>query len=86
MPLAEALKARLAGDAAKAVDRLLDARFAFPHMGGSKAQRDVLDIYLIDCALTSGNAALSRRLLREYLDIRPGSVPMQDRLSELEAA
>ena len=86
VPLAEALNARLTGDAAGATERLLDARFAFPHMGGSKAQRDVLDIYLIDCALASGNAALSRRLLREYLDIRPGSVPMQDRLSELEAA
>ncbi len=86
VPLAEALNARRAGDAAKAADRLLEARFEFPHMGGSKAQRDVLDIYLIDCALASGNAALSRRLLREYLDIRPGSVPMQDRLSELEAA
>ena len=86
VPLAEALNARLAGDAAVATERLLDARFAFPHMGGSKAQRDVLDIYLIDCALASGNAALSRRLLREYLDIRPGSVPMKDRLSELEAA
>ena len=86
VPLAEALKARLAGDAAGATGRLLEARLFFPHMGGSKAQRDVLDIYLIDCAIASGNAALSRRLLREYLDIRPGSVPMQDRLSELEAA
>ena len=86
VPLAEALNARMAGDAAGASDRLLEARFAFPHMGGSKAQRDVLDIYLIDCAIASGNAALSRRLLREYLDIRPGSVPMQDRLAELEAA
>ncbi len=86
VPLAEALTARLAGDAARATDRLLAARFAFPHMGGSKAQRDVLDIYLIDCAIASGDAALSRRLLHEYLDLRPGSIPMQARLSELEAA
>ncbi len=86
VPLAGALDARLAGDAAGAADRLLAARFAFPHMGGSKAQRDVLDIFLIDCAIAAGDTALSRRLLHEYLDLRPGSVPMQDRLSELEAA
>ena len=86
VPLAEALAARLAGDAVRATDRLLAARFAFPHMGGSKAQRDVLDIYLIDCAIASGDTALSRRLLHEYLDLRPGSAPMQARLSELEAA
>ncbi len=86
VPLAEALMARLAGDAAGATDRLLAARFAFPHMGGSKAQRDVLDIFLIDCAIAADDIALSRRLLHEYLDIRPGSVPMQDRLSGLGAA
>ena len=86
MPLAEALAARMAGDPARATDRLLAARFAFPHMGGSNAQRDVLDIYLIDCAIAPGDTALSRRLLHEYLDLRPGSVPMQARLSDLEAA
>ncbi len=86
VPLAEALTARMAGDAAGATDRLLAARFAFPRMGGSNAQRDVLDIYLIDCAIASGDKALSRRLLHEYLDLRPGSVPMQARLSDLEAA
>ena len=86
VPLAEALAARMAGDPARATDRLLAARFAFPYMGGSNAQRDVLDIYLIDCAIASGDTALSRRLLHEYLDLRPGSVPMQARLSDLEAA
>ena len=83
VPLAEALTARMAGDVALATDRLLAARFAFPRMGGSNAQRDVLDIYLIDCAIASGDTALSRRLLHEYLDLRPDSVPMQARLSGL---
>ncbi len=32
------------------------------------------------------DAALPRRLLHEYLDLRPGSVPMQARLSDREAA
>ena len=52
----------------------------------SNAQRDVLDIFLIDYAIGSGDAALSRRLLHEYLDLRPGSVPMQARLPDSEAA
>ncbi len=86
VPLSEALAARMAGDPARATDRLLAARFSFPYMGGSNAQRDVLDIFLIDCAIASGDTALSRRLLHEYLDLRPGSVPMQARLSDLEAA
>ncbi len=86
VPLAEALTARLAGDAARATKLLVAARFDFPRMGGSNAQRDVLDIYLIDCAIASGDKALSRRLLHEYLDLRPSSVPMQSRLNDLEAA
>ncbi|MCY3880266.1 MAG: tetratricopeptide repeat protein [Rhodobacteraceae bacterium] len=86
VPLAAALRARLDGDPAGAADLLLATRFAFPHMGGSKAQRDVLDIYLINCAIASGNISLSRRLLHEYLDLRPNSVPMQERLSELVPA
>ncbi len=86
VPLSEALAARMAGDPDPATDRLLAARFAFPYMGGSNAQRDILDIYLIDCAIASGDSALSRRLLHEYLDLRLGSVPMQARLSDLEAA
>jgi len=54
-------------------------------MGGSIAQREMLDILLIDCAVAAGRHRLARRLLSEYRDARPHSVPM-DRLAEKIAA
>ncbi|MCP4382427.1 MAG: hypothetical protein GY798_13600 [Hyphomicrobiales bacterium] len=84
VPIAKAMQARLAGDANKATEIILDARFAFPRMGGSHAQRDMLDIVLIDCAIAAGRTATARRLLSEYLDLRPHSVPMRQRLAALD--
>ena len=81
VPLATAMKARLSGDAQGATDTLLDARFDFQYMGGSVAQRDMLDVLLIDCALVAGRQRLAHRLLSEYRDARPHSVPME-RLAE----
>ena len=86
VPVARALTARLAGDPQTATDQLVAARFDFPRMGGSNAQRDVLDVLLIDCASDAGEVQLARRLLHEYLDLRPGSVPMQTKLAALDAA
>lgn len=81
VPLATAMKARLSGDHQCAVDTLIDARFDFQYMGGSIAQRDMLDVLLIDCAIAAGRQRLAQRLLSEYRDARPHSMPMQ-RLSE----
>ena len=83
VPVVAALEARMAGDATAATEALLAARFDFPRMGGSNAQRDLLDVYLIDCAAAGADSALARRLVNEYLDLRPGSVPMQARLQAL---
>ncbi len=83
VPIAQAMLSQLAGDAGKATDIILDARFDFPRMGGSNAQRDILDILLIDCAIDAGRAPTARRLLSEYLDLRPCSVPMRERLAAL---
>ncbi len=77
VPLANAMRARLDGNFAAATDILLDARFDFHFMGGSIAQRDMLDVLLINCAVSAGRARLARRLLSEYQDARPHSVPMQ---------
>ena len=85
-PLSEALSARMSSNPRKAVDRLLAARFDFPQMGGSNAQRDMLDILLIDCAVFAGDDPLARRLLNQYLDVRPGSVPMQSQLAAINDA
>jgi hypothetical protein len=45
--------------------RSIAARF-----GGSHAQRDVLDLTLIEAALRSGNAALAAALAAERIDTR----------------
>ncbi|RYH05360.1 hypothetical protein, partial [Tropicimonas sp. IMCC6043] len=50
IPLVNALCARLSGDMGAATDILNDVRFDFQNMGGSIAQRDMLEILLIDCA------------------------------------
>ncbi len=85
VPIAKAMQNRLAGNAGQATNIILDARFHFPRMGGSNAQRDVLDILLIDCAIAANRTQTARRLLSEYLDLRPNSVPMRDRLAALGA-
>lgn len=85
VPLAKAMKARLSGEVRIATDILLDARFDFQHMGGSIAQRDMLDVLLIDCAVSAGRDRLARRLLSEYRDARPHSIPME-RLARQMAA
>ncbi len=80
VPLNNALAARLSGDMGRATDILNDARFDFQQMGGSIAQRDMLDILLIDCAIAANWPRTARRLLSEYLDQRPHSAPMVTRL------
>ena len=85
VPLAKAMASRMSGDAQTATDILLDARFDFQYMGGSIAQREMLDILLIDFAVTAGRRRLARRLLSEYRDARPHSEPM-NRLAEKIAA
>jgi hypothetical protein len=41
--------------------------------GGSHAQRDVLDLTLIEAALRSGQPALARALVAERVDLKPDS-------------
>lgn len=53
------------GDYARAVDLLRPVRSASFAMGGSVAQRDLLDLTLIDAARRSGQAALSTALQQE---------------------
>ncbi|RYH07006.1 tetratricopeptide repeat protein [Tropicimonas sp. IMCC6043] len=85
IPLVNALCTRLSGDMGAATDILNDVRFDFQNMGGSIAQRDMLEILLIDCAIAADRPRTAKRLLSEYLDQRPHSVPMQARLKEITA-
>lgn len=86
MPLAGVFEARAAQDYNLATDMLFDARADFVRMGGSNAQRDALDIFLVDCAIAAGKTGMARDLIEEYLDVRPESVPMREQLANIENA
>lgn len=83
VPLAKAFAAHTRADFACATDILLGARRDFIHMGGSNAQRDALDILLVDCAVAAKKHELARGLMEDYLSVRPLSVPMRQRLDRL---
>jgi len=86
VPLARVFEARATQDYNLATDRLFDARADFVSMGGSNAQRDVLDVLLVDCAIAAGKTGMAQNLIEEYLNVRPESVPMQERLASIENA
>lgn len=61
------------GDYAEAVRPLKPLRAIAHRFGGSHAQRDVLDLTLIEAALRSGNRALAGALAAERHALRPAS-------------
>ncbi|UCI20006.1 tetratricopeptide repeat protein [Mesorhizobium sp. B2-1-8] len=72
-PLTLAIKAFGEGDYAEAI-RLIGPIRAIAHrFGGSHAQRDVLDLTLIEAALRAGDAALAQALTTERATARPDS-------------
>jgi hypothetical protein len=72
-PVTLALLAFGRGDYRETVSRLRAVREIAHRFGGSHAQRDVLDLTLIEAALRSGQAALATALCAERLEIRPES-------------
>lgn len=84
VPIAKALAARAKGDSKKAATLLHNARPNFSQMGGSNAQRDILDILMVDLALAADDKKLAQSALNSYLDVRPHSVPMRAHLDALE--
>jgi tetratricopeptide (TPR) repeat protein len=83
LPVSKAFYARANGEAKVAFETLKSARPAFTRMGGSNAQRDVLDILLVDLAIEAGEIEQANNGIQRYLDVRPHSVPMNERLSAL---
>ncbi len=73
LPLAKAIRAFGNGDHAAAVRLLRPLRAIANRFGGSHAQRDVLDLTLIEAALRSGQPALARALVAERVDLKPDS-------------
>jgi hypothetical protein len=72
-PLTLAIQAFGKGDYRGTVRLLRPIRAIAHRFGGSHAQRDVIDLTLIEAALRAGDTALSRALAAERFDARPAS-------------
>jgi tetratricopeptide (TPR) repeat protein len=73
LPVCRALRAFGAGDYATVVELLAPVRAVAHRFGGSHAQRDVLNLTLVEAALRGGQAGLARTLVAERTDAKPGS-------------
>ncbi len=85
LPVVEGLAAFNHGAYAKAVEHLLPARFDLWKMGGSIAQRDVIDWTLAEAAIRAGQRDVAISLAHERLSARAQSVPNRRFLHEAEA-
>jgi tetratricopeptide (TPR) repeat protein len=75
IPVVEGLTAFHRGYWAKAVELLLPVRFDLWQIGGSHAQRDVVDWTLTEAALRAGQRDVALSLAHERLATRPRSAP-----------
>ncbi len=79
-PAARAVQAFGQGDFNTAVTLLRAIRHQAHRFGGSHAQRDLIDLTLIEAAMRSGDPALARGLAAERAVLRPRS-PLAQRLT-----
>ncbi|HLT04657.1 MAG TPA: hypothetical protein VK019_06805 [Pseudomonas sp.] len=84
-PLCLAIQAFAAGDPADCVRLIRPLRAIAQRFGGSHAQRDLLDLTLLEAARRSGQGTLVRALVNERLQLRPHS-PQTRRLALRAAA
>jgi tetratricopeptide (TPR) repeat protein len=73
LELLEGFSAFAIGDSTRALHRLIDIRPRAHAVGGSHAQRDVIDLTLIAAAARAGNASLAEALLGERVERKPSS-------------
>jgi tetratricopeptide (TPR) repeat protein len=73
LALLEAFAAFAAGHPDRAIDLLIDIRPRANAVGGSHAQRDVIDLTLIAAAARSGDDSLARALVTERVARKPSS-------------
>jgi hypothetical protein len=85
LPLVEALTAFHHGAYVSAVERLLPVRFELWKMGGSHAQRDVIDFTLAEAAGRAGLRDIALALAHERLGTRPKSAPNLRFLAQAQA-
>ncbi len=73
LPVALAIVAMAAGRPGEALERLLPVRSRSYRIGGSHAQRDLLQLAVAGAALAAGNARVARALAAERTEIKPAS-------------
>jgi hypothetical protein len=85
IPVVEGLAAFHRGAWAEAVELLLPVRFDLWQIGGSHAQRDVVDWTLTEAAIRAGQRNIALSLAHERLATRPRSAPNRRFLRHAEA-
>ena len=85
IPVVEGLKAFHRGAYAEAVESLLPVRVDLWQIGGSHAQRDIVDWTLTEAALRAGQRDVALSLAYERLAARPRSAPNRRFLRNAEA-
>src|SRR5437870_2973522 len=85
IPVVKGLAAFNRGAYAEAVELLLPVRFDLWQIGGSHAQRDVVDWTLTEAALRAGQRDIALSLAHERLATRPRSAPNRRFLRHAEA-
>ena len=85
IPIAEAMACFVDGDYAGAVDGLLPVEANLWRMGGSIAQRDLVEWTLTEAAIRAGRRSVALSLANERLSLRPESMVNQHFLKEAQA-
>ena len=85
IPVVEGLAAFHRGDWATAVERLLPVRVPLRGIGGSHAQRDIVDWTLTQAAIRAGERDIALSLAHGRLATRPRSAPNRRFLRQAEA-
>jgi hypothetical protein len=86
LPACEGFAAFAAGDYSRAASALFSVRPFASRFGGSHAQRDILDLTLLEAALRSGQLALARGLTQSRQDKKPDSPAPLRMLARIYAA
>ncbi|HYG87008.1 MAG TPA: tetratricopeptide repeat protein [Azospirillum sp.] len=73
VPVCRALRAFGRGEYRTAADLLQSVRTRAHRFGGSHAQRDIIDLTLVEAAIRGGDAPLARALTAERTDLKPSS-------------
>jgi len=82
-PLCEAISSYYGGDYSATVDTMMPIRYDYQHVGGSHAQRDIFNLYLIDATIKSDRLGLAKSLLYERVTTHANHYDTWKRLAQV---